>query len=43
MRPEDELLKEHMLWNAWLVQSEEHLTLDLMVVSLSPMLGVEIT
>ena len=27
----------------WLAQSLEHATLDLRVVSLSPMLGVEIT
>ena len=28
---------------AWLAQSEEHTTLDLRVVSLSPTLGIEIT
>ena len=28
---------------AWLAQSEEHLALDLRVVSLSPMLSIEIT
>ena len=28
---------------AWLAQSEEHLTLDLWIVSSSPTLGVEIT
>ena len=28
---------------AWLAQSEEHVTLDLMIVSLSPTLVVEIT
>uniref|UniRef100_A0A7N5JXH0 Uncharacterized protein n=1 Tax=Ailuropoda melanoleuca TaxID=9646 RepID=A0A7N5JXH0_AILME len=30
-------------WGAWLPQSGEHATLDLRVVSLSPMLGVEMT
>ena len=29
-------------WDAWLTQLEEHATLDLGVVSLSPKLGVEI-
>ena len=28
---------------AWLAQSEEHMTLDLGVVSSSPTLGIEIT
>ena len=30
-------------WGAWLAQSVERGTLDLRVVSLSPMLGIEIT
>ena len=30
-------------WGPWLVQSEEHTALDLGVISLSPVLGVEIT
>ena len=31
-----------MHWGTWLAQSIEHETLDLRVVSLSPVLGVEI-
>ena len=31
------------LWGTWLAQSVEHATLDLGILSLSPMLGVEIT
>ena len=31
-----------LLWGAWLAQSKEHVTLDLGVLSLSPMLGAEI-
>ena len=30
-------------WAAWLAQLVEHVTLDLGVVSSSPMLGVEVT
>ena len=33
-------IKRHF-WGAWLAQSVEHATLDLRIVSLSPMLGVE--
>ena len=40
-------LKQHSNYSpsrgAWLAQSEEHVTLDLRVVSSSPTLGVEIT
>ena len=36
-------LKTYFLWGAWLVQSEKRVTLYLVVVSLSPTLGVEIT
>lgn len=32
-----------MLWDAWLVQSVEYITLDLGVVSLIPKLGIEFT
>ena len=39
---EMEFLKYH-LQGCWLAQSEEHATLDYGVMSLSPMLGVEIT
>ena len=35
--------KNYFLWGAWLALSEEHATLDLRIMSLSPMLGVEIT
>ena len=31
------------MWGTWLAQTVEHVTLDLKVMSLSPMLGVEIT
>ena len=31
------------MWGTWLAQLVEHMTLDLGVVSLSPMLGVELT
>ena len=31
-----------VFWGTWLTQLEEHATLDLGVVSLSPMMGVEI-
>lgn len=30
-------------WSTWLARSEEYVTLDLRVVSLSPMLDIEIT
>ena len=30
-------------WGAWLAQSVKHVTLDLRVVSSSPMLGIELT
>ena len=36
-------IKGIFIWGAWLAQSEEHVSLDLGVVSSSPMLGVEIT
>ena len=32
-----------MFWGAWLAQSGEHATLDLRVVSSSPILGMEPT
>ena len=31
-----------MHWGAWLAQSEEHVTLDLRIMSSSPMLGIEV-
>ena len=37
------LSKMRSLGVAWLAQSVEHVTLDLKVVSTSPLLGVEIT
>ena len=37
------ILRKPNFWGAWLAQAEEHRTLDLRVVNLSPMLGVEIT
>jgi len=37
------LIRNGISWGAWLPQSEEHTAPDLEVVSLSPMLGVEIT
>jgi len=41
---EAERLKENnWFWGAWLAQSEEHVTLDLRVMSSSSALGVEIT
>ena len=30
-------------WGSWLAESEEHVTLDLSVVSLSPTLYIQIT
>ena len=38
-----EYIKKIIWWGTWLAQSEEHMSLDLRVVSSSPMLGVEIT
>ena len=35
--------KGYISWGAWLAQLEEYTTLDLVVMSLSPMLGIEIT
>lgn len=35
-------LKRYKYWRAWLAQSVEHLTLDLRVLSLRPILGIEI-
>lgn len=37
------IIKNKISWAAWLGQSVECVTLDLRVVSSSPMLGVEIT
>ena len=39
----DNELKKRRNCGAWLAQSVDHVTLNLGVVSLSPMLGVEIT
>ena len=36
-------LKSVLIWGVWLAHLVEHVTVDLRVVSLSPMLGVEIT
>ena len=36
-------LKAPTIWGTWLAQLEDRATLDLRVMSLSPMLGVEIT
>lgn len=36
-------IKTYLLWGAWLDQLVEHETLDFRVVSLSPMVGIEIT
>ena len=36
-------LRNKSFWGAWLAESEEHVTLDLKVLNLSPTLGVEIT
>lgn len=35
-------LKKHKNWGAWLAESVEHVTLDLGVLSASPMLGAEL-
>ena len=37
------MLKINYYQGAWLAQSEDHMAFDLSVMSLSPMLGVEIT
>ena len=37
------ICKNSLNHGAWLAQSVEHVTLDLRVISLDPMLGVEIT
>ena len=39
----DNFILSNNSWGIWLAQSEEHETLGLRVVSLSPTLGVEIT
>lgn len=43
LAPVDFFEKQHTGWGAWLVQSTEHVTLGLGVVSLSPMMGMLIT
>lgn len=32
-------IEEDMIWDVWVSQSVEHLTLDLILLSLTPMLG----
>ena len=39
----NQVIKSKIRGGAWLTQLEEHETLDLRVVSLSPMLSIEIT
>ena len=43
-KEKEKILKDHVFrrkWGAWLTQLVEHLTIDLGVVSASPMLGME--
>lgn len=41
MRAQNKHMKKYR--GAWLVQSEKHVTLDLEIMRLSPMLGVDFT
>ena len=43
MAPSSKQLQKYQLQGAWLSQSAEDVTLDLWVVSSSPMMGIEIT
>ena len=43
-KEKEKILKDHVFrrkWDTWLTQLVEHLTIDLGVVSASPMLGME--